>query len=290
MNRAAIFAAAVFAFAVSATAIEWENLDDGHWISGPKLSEAKIKGKVVLVDYWGRNCGPCRAALPRVEQIWQAWNDRKFIVVGSHCQSPDNDAVKSILKEAGATYPVYQNLKAEGTPEFNAIPFLCVFNPRGKLVYSGHSMPEATEAVVNEITEISGVRQLLPTVTLNKYKSLKSQLVFGKNVESVMKKLKTDVSAGARATNKIAQEKGEEALAILKDLKATYERLMDDIEWEIDDDPAAALRDYILIGSTWPSAKPRVEERWGEKIKEISANPDYKKQAKAYLDEMKKAR
>lgn len=281
---------AALAAALPAAALECENLDAEHWISGPKLTASSLKGKVVLVDYWGRGCGPCRAALPRVEQLWQAWNDRKFIVVGAHCQARDDAAVNAILEAAGVTYPVYQDIKIEGTPPFNAIPFICVFSPRGKLVYSGHSVPEATEAVVNELTEMGGVRRLLPTVELKKYKTLKAQLVFGKNVESVMRKLKADVAAGAKTSNRIVKEKAEEARAILQGLKSTYEKLLEDIEWELSDDPAAALRDYILLTSTWPSAKARADEKWGERIKEISADPEFKKEAKAYLDELKKAR
>ena len=122
--------------------------DDGNRISGPRLDESSFRGKVVMIDYWGRGCGPCRAILPRVQQTWEAFNHKPFLIVGSHVQRRDDAAVKAILKEAGVRYPVYQDLRIEGTPEFRAIPFICVFDPRGTLLYSGHSLQDATEAAV----------------------------------------------------------------------------------------------------------------------------------------------
>ena len=45
-------------------------------------SEGYLCGKVVLVDRWGFRCPPCRALLPRVEEIWQSFKTKPFVVLG----------------------------------------------------------------------------------------------------------------------------------------------------------------------------------------------------------------
>ena len=49
-----------------AGAVEWQGLSASNWYSGRKLSQPDLMGKVVLVDMWGVDCGPCRALLPKM--------------------------------------------------------------------------------------------------------------------------------------------------------------------------------------------------------------------------------
>ncbi|MBR1870953.1 MAG: TlpA family protein disulfide reductase [Kiritimatiellae bacterium] len=271
-------------------AVKFGNLDTAALLHGKAVKSADLKGKVVLVDYWGVNCGPCKAALPRLQQTWESFNHKPFAMIGSHVQNPDDARVKSVLKEAGVTYPVYQDLRAEGTPDFNALPFICVFDAHGRLAYSGHGVPEAIEAVVTAITDSNGFVDLLSDARLDKYKSLKSQLSIGKNVEGAMKKLKADVAAAKKQPgNKVAQEKAAEATAILSSIKKTYERLVEDIALEVEDeDSVSALRDYMILTSTWPTAKAKADEKWGAAMKTFAADPAARKKAKIMFDELKK--
>ena len=66
-NIAVALAAALVAAAASG--IEWHNLDDANWVCGPKYTPEMLEGKVILVDEWGVDCPPCRALLPRMEDI-----------------------------------------------------------------------------------------------------------------------------------------------------------------------------------------------------------------------------
>ena len=136
------------------SAVEWRNLDEAHHLAGRKASEGYLCGKVVLVDRWGVKCPPCRRLLPRVEEIWQSFKTKPFVVLGGHCAGwGDKAGVEALVKEHGLTYPVYEDAGLANEPKFDAIPFLYVVDPTGKLLYKGHDHRQATQVVVTALTD-----------------------------------------------------------------------------------------------------------------------------------------
>ncbi|MDB6126162.1 MAG: alkyl hydroperoxide reductase/Thiol specific antioxidant/Mal allergen, partial [Verrucomicrobia bacterium] len=49
---------------------------------GREVDLAKLRGQVVLIDFWATWCGPCIAELPNVKRVYAAYHDRGFAVVG----------------------------------------------------------------------------------------------------------------------------------------------------------------------------------------------------------------
>lgn len=146
----------------TAQAVEWANVDAGHYLGGRKASEGYLRGKVVLVDRWGAKCPPCRALLPRIEEIWQSYKTKPFVVLGGHCDGWGSaESVKALIEECNLTYPVYENARlAVGEPQFNAIPFLYVVDETGKVVYQGRDDKAALQAVVMALTDLEAPRNL----------------------------------------------------------------------------------------------------------------------------------
>ena len=151
-----LVSAALCAVVSTAGAVEWKNVDAEHYLGGRKASAGYLQGKVVLVDRWGAKCPPCRALLPRVEELWQSFKAKPFVILGGHCEGWGNaDAVKKLIRENKLSYPVYEGagLK-DGEPKFDAIPYLYVVDETGKVVYRGHSDRDATEAIVAALTDM----------------------------------------------------------------------------------------------------------------------------------------
>jgi len=54
----------------------------GPTLDGKTFNLADYRGKVVLVDFWGSWCVPCRAEMPHIKAAYQKYKDQGFEVVG----------------------------------------------------------------------------------------------------------------------------------------------------------------------------------------------------------------
>jgi thiol-disulfide isomerase/thioredoxin len=49
---------------------------------GREVDLAKLRGKVVLVDFWATWCKPCMDEMPNVKRVYQAYHDKGFEIIG----------------------------------------------------------------------------------------------------------------------------------------------------------------------------------------------------------------
>jgi cytochrome c biogenesis protein CcdA/thiol-disulfide isomerase/thioredoxin len=86
---------------------------DGAWINSPPLDLAKLRGKVVLVDFWTYSCINCLRTLPHLKAWYAAYHKDGLVIIGVH--TPEfafehvTSNVQSAVKRLGITYPVMQD-------------------------------------------------------------------------------------------------------------------------------------------------------------------------------------
>ncbi len=75
-------------------------------LDGREIDLVKLKGKVVLVEFWSTSCGPCVARMPEVKAAYQKFHDRGFEVIGI-CLDDKESVLRRFIKEKELSWPQY---------------------------------------------------------------------------------------------------------------------------------------------------------------------------------------
>lgn len=132
---------------------------DGAWINSDSLSLEKLRGRVVLVEFWTFGCYNCRNTLPAVKDWDTKYRDRGLTIVGVHTPETDSeyliDNVRREVPSLGIRYPVvtdndYKTWKAYGV---QAWPTIFVLDKRGRIrwLHVGEGTYGETESVIKTL-------------------------------------------------------------------------------------------------------------------------------------------
>ncbi|HTT20847.1 MAG TPA: TlpA disulfide reductase family protein [Candidatus Sulfotelmatobacter sp.] len=104
-------------------------------LNGKELSLETYKGKVVLLNFWATWCGPCRAEIPSLIQIQEAYKDR-LQIIGMDVDDDDEEKLRVFVKNEGINYPVAKTSVAVRVAYggIAALPTLFVINQDSKVV------------------------------------------------------------------------------------------------------------------------------------------------------------
>jgi len=107
-------------------------------VDGREVDLSKLRGKVVLVDFWGTHCGPCVAELPRVKTAYEKFHDQGFEVIGISCDT-DKKELEDYVQQHGISWPQYfdghQQHDNKFTVKFgiDGIPHMFILDKKGCL-------------------------------------------------------------------------------------------------------------------------------------------------------------
>lgn len=105
-------------------------------VDGRPVDLSKMRGKVVLVDFWFTACAPCVAALPRLKAAYQKYHARGFEIIGVNSDT-DKETLERFLKKKGIVWPQYfeGQLENQVSQEFgiNGWPHMFLVDKKGCL-------------------------------------------------------------------------------------------------------------------------------------------------------------
>ena len=132
---------AVFALCLcisyAAEKIPFVGLENANHISGPAVTEKMLEGKVVLFDYWGLTCPPCRASMPKLQALWKEYGPKYLVIIASESWGSNRNKITAYLTDNCITFSIYQGATYNKfTPR--GVPHAVLIGPDGKLVKMDH--------------------------------------------------------------------------------------------------------------------------------------------------------
>jgi thiol-disulfide isomerase/thioredoxin len=113
-----------------------------------RVQRSDLKGKYVLVHFWGSWCGPCRAEMPEVERIYYAWHLKGLEMMSVAIELKDRKP--SILPWLYQTHdPGYFTGPLAVLFNVKSIPAHFLIGPDGRLVANNPSLP-VLEKILSE--------------------------------------------------------------------------------------------------------------------------------------------
>ena len=117
-------------------------LDFADAISGESISLSRLKGKVVVIDFWATWCGPCVAEMPKMKEIYAEYEDKGVEFIGVSLDQPEYKGGLTKLKEYCEKNEIAWPQYYQGnlwTSDFsmswgvNSIPSMFILDKKGNL-------------------------------------------------------------------------------------------------------------------------------------------------------------
>lgn len=125
-------------------------------LDGGELVLSDLRGKGVVLNFWGTWCEPCKAEMPALQKKYETYKDQGLEVVGVNIgESPIT--VEPFIKQYGVGFPIVLDRKSQITKLYRIGPIPTTFfiSPEGKVeeIYIGQ---------LNEALIASKVEKILP--------------------------------------------------------------------------------------------------------------------------------
>jgi thiol-disulfide isomerase/thioredoxin len=130
-----------------------------QWLNSPPLSLSKLRGKVVLVEFWARECINCVHVLPHTKALYDTYGKDGLVVIGVHTPEYDEErdpvALKAAIREFGITWPVAMDndYRIWNAYDNRYWPAIYLIDRSGRVVYRhfGEGNYDITEKRIREL-------------------------------------------------------------------------------------------------------------------------------------------
>lgn len=115
-------------------------------LDGSSLSLEDLRGKYVMIDFWGTWCGPCLDALPTIKEAYAKYGGEQFEIVGI-ANEPSLERFESFVDDRELDWPQIPEIYGENNAIqelyfVNVYPTYYLVNPEGEIVEYGMALSD----------------------------------------------------------------------------------------------------------------------------------------------------
>ena len=133
-------------------------------LRGEAITSASLKGKVVLLDFGATWCRPCKAAMPTIQKLHEAYKDKGVVILGVNTWEKNADAAKDYMARNKFTYGCLLNgddlAKAYGV---TGIPTLVIIGKDGTETMAEIGLSDDSGASLNRLAALNFAKVPLPS-------------------------------------------------------------------------------------------------------------------------------
>ncbi len=99
-------------------------------IDGEEITLSKLKGTVVILDFWATWCPPCRKSIPVFVEMYKKYHEQGFIVLG--ISTEEKSVLTKYRDENNIPYPILLGTNEVARLfEVSAIPKIFILDKNG---------------------------------------------------------------------------------------------------------------------------------------------------------------
>ena len=122
------------------------SLDLASLTGGPRITNAALAGRVVVVEFWATWCPPCRGTLAWLKDLKGRYGDRVDVVAVAI--ESDSAAVVALAKDSPLEFALGTPEVARAFGDISAVPTMFVFDAEGRRVESAFGAPPDLHAKI----------------------------------------------------------------------------------------------------------------------------------------------
>jgi cytochrome c biogenesis protein CcmG, thiol:disulfide interchange protein DsbE len=103
-------------------------------LDGQTFDLAKLRGKVVLVNYWATWCAPCRKDMPKLDALYRRYHDQNLEMIGiSIDRDSDLGKVRKVAPKLAYPVALLKGITNDGFGPPAGVPITWIVDADGKV-------------------------------------------------------------------------------------------------------------------------------------------------------------
>lgn len=125
--------------------------------AGKEVKLSDLKGRTVLLHFWGTSCVHCVKELPHLKALEATLSGRGFTVLHICADADDHEAAQALVDEKAPGLRVFADASGLGPARFEVqvLPTVWLIAPDGKAIGRAHGMKDWSAPAMRKLLEHS---------------------------------------------------------------------------------------------------------------------------------------